>query len=205
MATHVIALIGKKRSGKDTFANVLVEEFGFTRVAFADPLRAAALELDPWVPIHGSLARLRRTTPGIQASSIVRLSALIEAVGWETAKDLVPEVRRLLQRFGTEAIRKIEPDFWINAARKTIDEIEGPVVVTDCRYPNEADFAESVGGHLIRIVRPGAESADAHPSETALDDRRVDAIVRNDGTVEDLQEYARDVASVLEASEFAVI
>jgi hypothetical protein len=205
MATDVIALIGKKRSGKDTFANVLVEERGYTRVAFADPLRSAALELDPWVPIHGSLARLRKTTPGLQASTIVRLSALIEAVGWETAKDLVPEVRRLLQRFGTESIRKIEPDFWINAARKTIDAIDGPVVITDCRYPNEADFAESVGGVLVRIVRPGTESDDAHPSETALDDRKVDVVIRNDGSIEDLRQYASEVADVMEASSFATL
>lgn len=172
MANLVLGLIGKKRTGKDTFATVLVEQFGYTRVAFADPLRQAALELDPIVgrpALPGQLAPL----------SDVRLSDVVDVLGWEKAKDYVPEVRRILQRFGTESIRKIDPDFWITQALRTIDKIDGPVVVTDVRYENEAEAIKRLGGLLGRIVRDVPGATDSHPSETALDDYPTDFTVEN--------------------------
>ncbi len=36
----IVGVTGKRRAGKDTFAGVLVREFGFRRVAFADALKA---------------------------------------------------------------------------------------------------------------------------------------------------------------------
>ncbi|AYN58505.1 adenylate kinase [Arthrobacter phage Liebe] len=186
MATQILGLIGKKRSGKDTFAHALP---GYTRVAFADPLRQAALALDPYVG--------RPCLPGqLSPQRDVRLSDVIDALGWERAKDCVPEVRRILQRFGTESIRSIDPDFWIRAGIQAIEAVEGPVVVTDCRYPNEADTIRALGGKLVRITRPGYTSeGDAHPSESALDGYAEDWLVLNDGTVADLAHNARTVAA----------
>ena len=42
-----IALVGNMRSGKDTFANVLVKEYGYTEIAFADELKRICKELFP--------------------------------------------------------------------------------------------------------------------------------------------------------------
>lgn len=184
----IIGLIGKKRSGKDTFAHALP---GYTRVAFADPLRQAALALDPFVG--------RPALPGrLAPQADVRLSDVVDAIGWEAAKDYVPEVRRILQRFGTESIRAIDPEFWIRAGVQTIQATDGPVVVTDVRYPNEADAIAALGGSLIRITRPGFTSeGDPHPSESALDGYRVNFTIANDGTVEALQGRARAVAAAL--------
>jgi dephospho-CoA kinase len=36
----IIGLTGYAQSGKDTVANILVENYGYQRVAFADPIRA---------------------------------------------------------------------------------------------------------------------------------------------------------------------
>ena len=49
MATAILGLVGRKQSGKDTFAQRLVEEHGYTRLAFADPLKAVALAANPIV------------------------------------------------------------------------------------------------------------------------------------------------------------
>lgn len=185
----IIGLIGKKRSGKDTFAHALP---GYTRVAFADPLRQAALALDPIVG--------RPALPGHLAPQVdIRLSDVIDTLGWEKAKDCVPEVRRVLQRLGTESIRAIDPDFWIRAGVQTIQATDGPVVVTDVRYPNEADAIQALGGYLIRVVRPGFTSeGDPHPSESALDDYRVNLTIHNSDTIDRLQGRARSVAAALE-------
>ncbi|USL85070.1 putative deoxynucleotide monophosphate kinase [Arthrobacter phage SWEP2] len=188
MAQQLIGMIGKKRSGKDTFAHGLP---GYTRVAFADPLRQAALALDPIVgrpALPGQLAPQRD----------VRLSDVIDALGWERAKDYVPEVRRVLQRLGTESIRTLDPDFWIRAGMATAAKVDGPVVVTDCRYPNEAQAIKDAGGVLVRVVRSSqVDDGDAHPSETALDDYPVDFMVYNDDTIEHLQEVAAYVAQLV--------
>ena len=69
----------------------------------------------------------------------------------------------------------------------------GPVVVTDVRFPNEADLIDEFGGHTVRVLRPSAEVDDTHPSETALDHYPVDLTIENVGTLEDLQAKARDL------------
>jgi hypothetical protein len=58
----------------------------------------AALTLNPLVGIRGTVDRLMPLEPGLQATDYVRLSTLVKKVGWEVAKDLVPEVDRTLQR-----------------------------------------------------------------------------------------------------------
>jgi hypothetical protein len=61
------------------------------------------------------------------------------------------------------------------------------VVVTDVRYPNEANMLRSRGFRLIRITRPGVAD-DQHDSETALDTYPADSTIENIGTVEQLRE-----------------
>ena len=197
----LVGLIGKKRVGKDTFAAVLVEEFGFARVAFADPLKEMALTIDPIIA-NG----LRGSVP-----VHMRLSTAVALDGWESVKDTYPEVRRFLQRLG-DGVRQFDEDFWVGAGMKAaagkriqrpdfhneLGRGEGhwlpgqPVVITDVRYPNEADAIRDAGGILVRIVRPGVDDGDTHASETALDDYAVDDIVENRGSVFELEMLARD-------------
>jgi hypothetical protein len=173
--THpLIGLTGRKRSGKDTFAARLVDAHGYTRLAFADALREAALALDPIIEMHWF--------------GEVRLSEVVERDGWEQAK-AEPEVRRTLQRFGV-GIRKLDPDFWLRVVAERAEWISGPVVVTDVRFTNEADWIEREEGHLVRIERPGLDTSDTHESETALDDRETRFRVVNDHNVEQLIRHA---------------
>ena len=184
MSAPIIGLIGKKRSGKDTFAAVLVEKHEYTRVAFADPLREALLRMDPYV--DADLLEHGEVQP-------YRLSEVIEVLGWERAKDEVPEVRRLLQTFGTDAIRTLDADFWVRAAVASAEAVQGPVVVTDVRFPNEADAIRNMGGLLVRITRPGYDG-DGHPTETALDGYPADISIPNTRSINDLQALAESVA-----------
>jgi hypothetical protein len=186
---RIIGLIGKKRSGKDTFGGELVKSAGFTRVAFADPLRQAALDLNPMVG--------RPALPGYLAPQIdLRLSDVIETIGWEKAKDHVPEVRRTLEAFGTDSIRKLDPDFWVRMAAEKIQATDGPVVVTDVRFPNEADKIRELGGVVVRIIRSGQEDGpNVHQCETALDSYREDLTFYNCRGVEEFTALARNFAA----------
>ena len=178
MASFVIGVMGKKRSGKDTFASQLINAHGFTQVRFADPLREMLKALDPIVYNDDD------------GYTDVRLSNVLGPDDdWETAKEL-PEVRRLMQRIGTEAGRDVlGDDVWTNAALRKINEIDGPVVVTDVRFPNEYDLVEDIlDGWTVRISRPSLirPAILEHASETALDEHFPRYEIINDGTVGDL-------------------
>ncbi|WP_405061907.1 hypothetical protein OG474_09700 [Kribbella sp. NBC_01505] len=189
MATHLIGLLGRKRSGKDTFAARLVEAHGYKRFAFADNVRQAALDLDPWILPAGDDEDFRA----------LRLSELVSMFGWELAKDYA-EVRRVLQNFGTESIRKLDPDFWVRTVMDAVDAHDGPVVITDVRFPNEHHFVQA-RGTTVRITRPGQDT-DTHISETGLDNVLTDAVIRNDRDVAILNRKADLLAaSVLWAAE----
>ncbi|MFJ9646718.1 hypothetical protein [Streptomyces sp. NPDC101206] len=174
-----IALIGRARSGKDSVAAALIRRHQYTRVAFADPLREVVLAADPIVAYEGSG----------YGPLPVRLSAVVRRYGWEKAKDDFAEVRRALQGVG-QAVRDQEAGFWLGLALDKVtvaDTWRLPVVVTDCRYPNEADALKSRGFTLVRVLRPGYSDAPAtHESETALDQIPTDLTVSNTGSLADL-------------------
>ncbi|WP_432157772.1 hypothetical protein [Streptomyces sp. bgisy153] len=179
-----VGIIGRARSGKDTAGRYFVDGHGYRRVALADPLKEAALRLDPYVHAYTSFC-----DEYDHETSEVRLSKVVKTEGWERAKDY-PEVRRILQEFGA-SIRAIDEDFWLRAALKRTQEINDygvPVVITDVRYRNEAASLVRAGFHLIHIDRPGVPQLD-HESERSLGPEDARYLVRND---EDLPElYAQ--------------
>lgn len=183
----IVGLTGKKRAGKDTVAAVLVEEFGFERIAFADPMKEAALALDPWIDV---------TAP--PCPRFIRLSEVLRDFGgWETAKEF-PEVRRTLQRLGTQLGREVlGEDLWVDAGIAQMREPGQNYVVTDCRFPNEADAIRELGGEIVRVIRPSLVSDDTHASETAMDDYDVDASLLNESTIEALQQATRSMMRFL--------
>ncbi|MFD3904129.1 hypothetical protein HXS80_15905 [Streptomyces sp. CB04723] len=176
-----IGLIGLARSGKDTVGARLRQRYGYQRVAFADPLKRAALSVDPFVTTWA-----RSTGP-----QPVRLSEVVQVHGWDEAKTAYPEVRRVLQHIG-QTVRELDPDFWVRAAFPAIDAASRlglPVVVTDVRYENEAQALTDRGFSLVRVTRPGAGLADGtgqHRSETELADYPTALTISNTGTLGDL-------------------
>jgi hypothetical protein len=202
MASTIIGVLGKKRAGKDTFARRLVEAHGYTRLAFADALRDAALALDPIIRVDSDeygLLPQDWCAEWARPYMIYRLSHLVSALGWEDAK-AHPEVRRTLQNYGV-AIRDLDPDFWVRVVMDQARDIDGPVVITDVRFPNEAEAVERASmrdvadiGRTVRVARPGIISDDTHISETALDSWTPDMTIPNAGTVEDLHRHADYVA-----------
>lgn len=182
MTTRIIALTGLARSGKDTVGQHLVTR-GFTRVALADELKKAALALDPLVPDMDPAD----PTQGDFPTGHVRLSEYVAAFGWEEAKTN-PEVRRTLQRLGSEAGWMFHgKDLWTQRVENVMAESDGPFVITDLRMPHEAEWVRSLGGEIWRVERPGTGLAAAqgtHVSEAGGFD--ADRVLTNDGTLEQL-------------------
>jgi hypothetical protein len=158
----------------------LFARHGYQRVAFADRLKEAALKVDPYVEVWAGPTAYRQ----------IRLSDVVREHGWEGAKQYT-EVRRFLQDYA-QAVRDLDPDFWVRAARGAIDaanRLSLPVVVTDVRYENEARWLLERGFVLVRVTRPNAGlagDAGRHASETELADYVTDMTIANTGTLRDL-------------------
>ncbi|MFJ5233948.1 hypothetical protein ACIQBJ_29105 [Kitasatospora sp. NPDC088391] len=177
---HGIALIGRARSGKDTAAGLL-REYGFTRLALADPLKRMAYDVDPVVGFE---------LLGVQAPTPVHLAEAVDRYGWEAVKDRFPEARRFLQRLGTEGIRRhVTADFWIKQVRRAAAAIGGPVVVTDVRFLNEVNTLRKAGLAVWFIDRGGADGD--HPSEQ-LGAEHADRVVPNIGSLSDFHARIRE-------------
>lgn len=150
---QVIGLTGFAGSGKSTVANYLVEAHGFTRLSFAAPLKKMVLTLDPYV------------SSGFD-DQFYRVSEILDTHGETEAKVLFPEYRRLLQVLGTDCIRAVDEDFWVNAAVAQMTDPDGKYVFDDCRFPNEAEVIKSYDRFgLWNVQRPGFEAINGHTSE----------------------------------------
>lgn len=152
---QVIGLTGYAGSGKSTVANYLVEAHGFTRLSFAAPLKKMLRTLDPIVgatasgkPVRLEIAALGRTEQGLKESHYG------------------DEYRRLLQVLGTDCIRAVDQDFWVNAAVKQMTDPDGKYVFDDVRFPNEADTIKHYNyWGLWNVTRPGYVAVNGHASE----------------------------------------
>ena len=122
-----------------------------------------------------------------------RLKELAINFGWDGQKD--ERGRALLQDLGMAA-RRYNPNFWIEQLTwPTKSRAHNlPQVFTDVRFQNEADYVRSIGGIIVRIVRPGIISGN-HESELKQSEIAADIEIVNDGTIEDLHNKIRAIAT----------
>lgn len=192
----IVGLSGFARAGKDETARVLVEEFGFKQVAFADKLRDMIYALNPIVAVKD----YNEVAFGKPTQKPIYLQEVINVYGWGFYKETEygPEIRRLLQRLGTEAGRQTLWDsIWIDAALTGFDD-DARLVVSDARFFNEFDAVRERGGEIWRVNRAGIGPANDHASEMeAINYPHFAVTINNDGTLEELRETVRNYASRL--------
>lgn len=119
-------------------------------------------------------------------------------------------VRDFLQKLGTDALRDgLHPNTWINALMSEYnpystrgsfyEEVESNWIITDTRFPNEAQAIKDAGGIVIRVDRPGFKPVNAHPSETGLDHWDFDYKIMNGS---DLVSLAFTVKNIMEKENY---
>jgi hypothetical protein len=197
-------LTGHAGAGKDTVADVLVRDHGFTKMSFAAPVKRMLRELDPIVGYDMYLDCNCGADECAPQCDEIRLTDLY-GMGYddESIKESPwgAEVRDLWQRFGTEVMRAEDENYWVDkAAKELLESTHDRIVFTDVRFPNEADMIGSLGGpftfdgsmyfsdiqaSLWQISRPEAEGDD-HESEShaGLLDEELQII--NSGTLEEI-------------------
>jgi len=167
----IIGLSGYAQSGKDTVAKYLVDNHGFERVAFADPIRDLLYEINPIV--------------STVASEPMYLRGSVDRDGWEIAKK-APEVRRLLQVLGVGARKVIDEELWVTKALRTMSGDKN-YVITDVRFQNEATTLRLSGAQIWRVERKGVDAVNSHVSEHDLDNWEFDAYIHNNSTLQELE------------------
>lgn len=175
-----IGVSGKMGSGKDTVAKIISEHLNSLGCRTAI------------VPFALELKRM-----------VMELFGFSEE---EVYKTKPPEVRRILQMFGTNVIRERDENFWIRMLEKNAEKVDNPfgyvfVIVPDVRFYNEAQFIRSRGGLLIRVERDQnptvmvdnteESGAKLHLSETDLDHRSYmfHQVINNNWSLKELEEF----------------
>lgn len=192
----LIGLCGFAQAGKDTAASYLTGMYSFTRVAFADALRDVLYALNP-IAAHNDAYRGLSDAPYKDGGPFVRVRDLVDSKGWDKAKTAKNDIRELLQRLGTEAGREIiDQNLWVRMGEEKIEKAPGPVVITDCRFPNEVNMVRRRKGTLIWVERPGNGPANAHASEHSVSQVDCDYTVTNGGSLEQLYDHLNVVLEI---------
>ena len=132
----LVALCGLAGSGKTTCAEFLVQEWGYTNIKFASPIKEMlrALGLND-----------NHLEGGLKEIPTVLLAG--------------HSPRHAMQTLGTEWGREqMGQEFWVDIWRQSAAKIIGEggrVVVDDCRFPNELRAVRYLNGLALTIERPG--------------------------------------------------
>lgn len=158
----LVGIAGPKRSGKNTLAAGLCAATGLKEVSFAGPLRTFVADI---LGITLDELEQRKEQP----------------VDW--LDGVTP--RAMMQTVGTEWGRStVHRDLWLRSLFARLP--SGGGVISDVRFPNEAQAILDRGGVVLRLSREGTGTGDAHASEVPLPDSLVSHEIKNDGTPEDL-------------------
>jgi hypothetical protein len=177
----IIGLGGEAGSGKSTLANILVTRYGFTRMAFADPLK--------------DMLRVILIEFGYQPDHAMRW------IDGEFKEVPCPALdgkscREALQKLGTEWGRdQISQKLWINLLMARLDGLDASVthvVVDDVRMDNEADallaYSWSPCG-IYRMVPKGdpRRHPPRHRSEVGVSSHLISGDIVHDYTMQALE------------------
>jgi len=177
---QIIGITGRKGSGKDTFAEAMINE-GWTPLKFAGPLKEM-------------LKVLLRSA----AHTDNHIDRLVDGDWKEVPLDCLSgkTPRHAMQTLGTEWREMIGADLWTNILRQHLmSEPTGHFVVTDVRFAHEVTMLKDLGAKIVRIEGHGeANQLSAHASEQEIDNLPVDAVVHNNGSIADLHRVALNLA-----------
>ena len=165
----IILIHGQKRSGKDFIADIFVKKAGFEKRAFANKMK-----------------EIIATTFDIPRETLEDYKNEEKQLFIKNKKDEYEEIinfRKILQRFGTEATKKIfGNNIWAELTVKDYNKNKN-IVISDLRFLEDEllyvknKFPEDVIS--IKITDNSIKRNDQHISEKPIDDKYFDFIFDN--------------------------
>lgn len=156
---HIVAFFGGAGAGKDTAAGHLIEflkKEGLTsqKVSFAKALKD---EVNLMLKLKRELLADHQISDAmsVDKSAIYEISGLLETCKNQDSTSRTPEMRRLLQYWGTDVRRKSNDEYWIEQLRDNLDSLKVDVaIVTDARFGNELGFIVDEDGIIYDLNVP---------------------------------------------------
>ena len=174
----IVGIHGKKNAGKDTFAGFLKKHrHDLHLTALADHVKRIC-SVAFHVPINHFYDY------GLKE---------VELREW----GLSP--RQMMTRMSDAVKDEFGEDFFVRVLKNHIASLAAgiPVVVTDVRYEYEVAFIRSMGGKIVHVLRPVADVPPDHSSEYRLEINPADYLIENFYTLDDLEQDAISLLSVL--------
>ena len=168
--SEIYGIAGAKQHGKDTLANYIKQyNDKFEIVHFADELKRLVC-----IIFNLELAQLNESLLKEKLfNNPIVMDNFLDLMKSETGLDIKPQnkiaitPREVMQFFGTEYVRSEQDDYWIDFVKRKIDNsIEKNFLISDVRYPNEANVLRQLGGKIIKVMRIDMpQNSDVHISE----------------------------------------
>ena len=201
---QIIALTGSAGTGKDTAADILVTHCGFTKLAFADALRAEVqtafnvpaelLTRRDLKEMHTAALALVECTDMGFIGALARIEMMRgRALTWSWL-EAQRSPREVLQHWGTEYRRAQRVNYWLDLLRDRIRQLNDldlrtRFVIPDCRFENEAALVRAMGGVVWQITRDGIEPVEGqHASATDGSRLNPSVVIDNSDTLHSLRE-----------------
>lgn len=182
----IIGLCGKKRVGKDTVADYLVNKYDFVKYSFGQPIKEVAKIMFDFSDeqLNGDLKEVVDIRWGISP-------------------------RQFFQDFGTEYMQYIFPEHFPNSKKVVPNKCfwvkrfiiwyqkekeKNPnikVVIADVRFKHEVDVLKKMKAYLMKIENNRIYNLDTHSSENELNELKKDDynyIIHNNTSVDTLYE-----------------
>lgn len=201
---QIIALTGSAGTGKDTAADILVTHCGFTKLAFADALRAevqAAFSVPAELLTRRDLKEM--PTEALAFLECADMGFIGSLAHWDLSAGanldrywlMMPHTpRQILQWWGTEYRRRQRINYWLDLLRERIHQLHAldgrtRFVIADARFDNEAHMIRAMGGVVWQITRDGIERVEGqHASATDGSLLNPSVVIDNDDTLHSLRE-----------------
>ena len=201
----IIGVCGFIGSGKDTVADYLQNFHEFRRESFASTLKDAVSAVFGWdrTMLEGRTKEAREWREKVDPWWAARLDMPTLTPRW------------VLQYWGTEVCRKgFHDDIWIASLENKLRKSKDNVVISDCRFPNEIKSIKDSGGMIVWVKRGSLpdwynlaveanqgfnfavqelKRLKIHASETAWVGTEFDAVVDNNGTIDELYSQIKNL------------
>jgi len=202
----IIGICGLIGSGKDTAADYLCNFHNFKRESFASTLKDAVANVFGWDRdlLEGRTQTSRQWREQVDEWWATRLNI----------PHLTP--RYVLQHWGTNVLRQhFHDDIWIASLENKLRTAKDSIVISDCRFPNEITGLKQQGATVVWVQRgitphwysiaeqankgdmkaqTWLEKENIHASEYSWAGTQFDAIVDNNGSIENLYKQLKSLA-----------